>query len=89
MKEDKFDFEAFVRQAGEQLCQGKPFTGKDGVFAPLLKRVLEASLEGELDSHLEESRTLESNRRNGHTHKTIKSSSGAFEVSTPRDAMLP
>jgi len=82
---DKFDFEAFVRQAGEQLRQGKPFTGKDGVFTPLLKRVLEASLEGELDAHLDESRVSESNRRNGHTHKTIKSSLGAFEVSTPRD----
>lgn len=85
MKEEKFDFEAFVRQAGEQLRQGKPFTGKEGVFTPLLKRVLEASLEGELDSHLNESRVAESNRRNGHTHKTIKSSLGAFEVSTPRD----
>lgn len=85
MKDEKFDFEAFVRQAGEQLRSGKPFTGKDGVFTPLLKRVLEASLEGELDSHLEESRTTESNRRNGHTHKNVKSSLGAFDVSTPRD----
>lgn len=85
MKDEKFDFEAFVRQAGEQLRSGKPFTGKDGVFTPLLKRVLEASLEGELDSHLEESRTTESNRRNGHMHKNVKSSLGAFDVSTPRD----
>src|ERR1044071_1149495 len=85
MKEDKFDFEAFVRSAGEQLRQGKPFTGKDGVFIPLLKRILEASLEGELDAHLEESRVPESNRRNGHTRKNLKSSLGAFEVSTPRD----
>jgi len=85
MKDEKFDFEAFVRQACEQLRSGKPFTGKDGVFTPLLKRVLEASLEGELDSHLEESRTTESNRRNGHTHKNVKSSLGAFDVSTPRD----
>jgi putative transposase len=85
MKEEKFDFEAFVRQAGEQLRQGKPFTGKDGVFTPLLKRVLEASLEGELDDHLQDSRAPESNRRNGHTRKNLKSSLGAFEISTPRD----
>jgi len=85
MKEEKFDFEAFVRQAGEQLRQGKPFTGKDGVFTPLLKRILEASLEGELDAHLEESREPESNRRNGHTRKNLKSSLGAFEISAPRD----
>jgi transposase-like protein len=85
MKEEKFDFEAFVRQAGEQLRQGKPFTGKDGVFTPLLKRVLEASLEGELDDHLQDSRAPENNRRNGHTRKNLKSSLGAFEISTPRD----
>ena len=85
MKEEKFDFEAFVRQAGEQLRHGKPFTGKDGVFTPLLKRILEASLEGELDEHLQESRAPESNRRNGHTRKNLKSSLGAFEISTPRD----
>lgn len=85
MKEEKFDFEAFVRHAGEQLRQGKPFTGKEGVFTPLLKRVLEASLEGELDAHLEASRERENNRRNGHTRKNLKSSLGAFEVSTPRD----
>lgn len=85
MNEERFDFEAFVRQAGEQLRQGKPFTGKDGVFTPLLKRILEASLEGELDDHLEESRGAESNRRNGHTRKNLKSSLGAFEISTPRD----
>ena len=85
MKEEKFDFEAFVRQAGEQLRQGKPFTGKEGVFTPLLKRVLEASLEGELDEHLQESRQRESNRRNGHTRKNLKSSLGAFEICSPRD----
>lgn len=85
MKEEKFDFEGFVRQAGEQLRQGKPFTGKDGVFTPLLKRILEASLEGELDAHLQESRQSENNRRNGHTRKNLKSSLGAFEISTPRD----
>jgi putative transposase len=85
MKEEKFDFDAFVRQAGEQLRQGKPFTGKDGVFTPLLKRVLEASLEGELDDHLQDSRAPESNRRNGHTRKNLKSTLGAFEISTPRD----
>ena len=48
MEEKKFDFEAFVHQAGEQLRSGKPFTGSDGGFTPLLKHILEASLEGEL-----------------------------------------
>lgn len=80
MKEEKFDFEAFVRQAGEQLRQGKPFTGTEGVFTPLLKRVLE--------EHLQDSRVAESNRWNGHTRKNLKSSLGAFEISTSRDRNL-
>jgi len=83
--EEKFDFEAFAKQAGEQLRKGKPFTGKDGVFTPLLKRILEASLEGELDEHLQETRESKSNRRNGHTPKNLKSSLGSIEIFTPRD----
>jgi putative transposase len=85
MKEEKFDFEEFSRRAGELIRQGKPLTGKDGIFTPLLKRILEASLEGELDEHLQESRKREKNRRNGHTQKNLKSSLGAFEIFSPRD----
>jgi putative transposase len=85
MDEKKFDFEAFVHQAGEQLRSGKPFTGADGVFTPLLKHILEASLEGELDAHLSETRKSEKNRRNGHAQKTIQSSLGGFDIFSPRD----
>lgn len=85
MKEDKFDFEEFAKQAGQKLREGKPFTGKDGVFTPLLKRILEASLEGELDEHLEGSRKPAKNRRNGHTTKNLKSSLGSIEILAPRD----
>ncbi len=85
MDKEKFDFEAFVRQAGEELRSGKPLTGKDGVFTPLLKQILEASLEGELDDHLEETRKLKKNRRNGHAQKNIQSSLGGFDIFSPRD----
>jgi transposase-like protein len=84
MEEKKFDFEAFVHQAGEQLRSGKPFTGSDGVFTPLLKHILEASLEGELDAHLSETRKTEKNRRNGHAQKNIQSSLGGFDIFSPR-----
>ncbi len=40
-KEEKFDFEAFAKEAADQLRQKKPLTGKDGVFTPLNKRVIE------------------------------------------------
>jgi transposase-like protein len=85
MKKEKFDFEAFVKKAGEDLRSGKPLTGTDGVFTPLLKKVLEASLEGELDQHLSETRKSGKNRRNGHAQKNISSSLGSFDIFSPRD----
>lgn len=85
MEKEKLDFEEFARRAGEQLRAGKPLTGKDGVFTPLLKKVLEASLEGELDAHLDETREAEKNRRNGKQRKNIQSSLGGFEIFSPRD----
>src|ERR1700709_789305 len=85
MEKEKFDFEAFVKQAGEALRSGKPLTGAEGIFTPLLKKVLEASLEGELDSHLKQTRKGGRNRRNGHTQKNISSSLGSFDIFSPRD----
>jgi putative transposase len=85
MEDKKFDFEAFVRQAGEQLRSGKPLTGKEGIFTPLLKQILEASLEGEMDEHLKETRKTDKNRRNGHAQKNIQSSLGGFDIFSPRD----
>jgi putative transposase len=55
-KEDSFDFEAFARQAAKDIKVGKPMIGRDGIFTPLLKQLIEASLQGELDSHLESTR---------------------------------
>ncbi len=85
MEKKTFDFDLFVKQAGEQLRSGKPLVGAEGVFTPLLKRVIEASLEGELEQHLKESKKEVSNRRNGHTQKNIQSSLGGFEIFSPRD----
>lgn len=85
MEENKFDFEGFVRLAGEQLRSGKPLTGSDGVFTPLLKKIIEASLEGELDDHLQSTRKPQRNRRNGHAQKNIQSSLGGFDIFSPRD----
>lgn len=85
MEDKKFDFESFVKQAGEQLRSGKPLTGADGVFTPLLKKIIEASLEGELDAHLQDTRKAAGNRRNGHAQKNIQSSLGGFDIFSPRD----
>jgi transposase-like protein len=83
MKE-KFDFESFSKTAIEKLKEGKPLTGNDGVFTPLLKMILEASLESEITNHIQETK-ISKNRRNGAGKKQIKSGLGRFELETPRD----
>jgi len=45
---DEFDFD----KALKALQSGEGITGKDGVLTPLIKRLNEAALEAELDSHL-------------------------------------
>jgi len=76
---DEFDFD----KALKALQSGKAITGKDGVLTPLIKKLTEAALEGELDSHLAEDVTP--NRKNGKTRKTVRSTAGPFELDTPRD----
>lgn len=86
-KEGSFDFERFKAEAMEGLYAGKKMGGTDGLFAPMLKHLLETMLEGELDNHLEESKASgESNRRNGRTSKKVRSlQSGQVEIETGRD----
>lgn len=84
MKE-KIEWEEFSKRAAELIREGKPLTGEGGVFSPLIKQVVEAALEGELDSHLIETRKGTKNRRNGRTQKNLKSSLGGIEIFSPRD----
>jgi putative transposase len=65
------------------LKAGDPMLGKDGIFTPLLREFLEASLDGEMDAHLMD--RDESNRRNGHGRKVVKTKLGPVGISTPRD----
>ena len=74
-----FDFE----QALKAVQSGQAITGKNGVLAPLVKSLSEAALEGELEAHLADD--ISSNRRNGKSKKTVKRTSGAFELETPQD----
>lgn len=88
MKEkEPFDFDRFKEEAMEGLYSGKKAGGTDGVFAPLMKHLLESMLEGELASHLEEGKASgQINRRNGKSRKTVRSlSGGSFELETGRD----
>jgi len=81
----QINWEEFSKEAAKQIRSGKPLTGKEGIFTPLIKEVLEAAMEGELDDHLDQTRESSKNRRNGHSAKNLKSSLGAFEILTPRD----
>ena len=82
-KEKKFDYKSFEEEALKQLRSGKPLEGAEGVLAPLIKRLVEASLEGELDGHLQEAEP--GNRRNGKNRKKVKTGFGQVEIITPRD----
>ncbi len=82
----QFDFDAFQEDAILQLKSGQSLTGKDGVLTPLIKKILEAALEGEMESHLSDCREQgQPNRRNGKQKKIVKSGVGSFELETPRD----
>ncbi len=83
MKEEtQFDF----NEAVQQLLAGKKISGKDGVLAPLVKQLVEAALEAEVESHItQDVLSGNKNRKNGKTSKTIKSTDGIFELNTPRD----
>lgn len=80
-----FDFKKFQAEAIEALKAGKPLQGKDGIFTPLIKQIVEAALTGELDAHLSDQNRATGNRKNGKISKTLKTVSGSFELDTPRD----
>lgn len=83
MEKGNFDWVSFEKEALEKLKNGKSLEGKDGILAPMIKRLVEKSLEGELEGHLKEN--SESNRRNGKTSKSVKTSFGKVDIETPRD----
>ncbi len=79
MTNNKFNFNDAVKE----LQAGKSLNGKDGVLTSLVKQLTEAALQAEIEQHLDNDQ--QSNRKNGSSSKTIKSSVGSFELNTPRD----
>ena len=83
---EEFNFSEFQKEAIGKLKAGQSLTGKGGILTPLIKQLIEASLEGELDAHLNECREEGlSNRRNGKLSKIVKTGTGSFELETSRD----
>lgn len=85
IKENDFDFESMKDKALEQLRSGESLYGKNGTFASLMKKFLEAALEAEMESHMDEVERSRGNRRNGKSHKQIRTSEGMIDIDTPRD----
>jgi transposase-like protein len=76
------DYQSYERDAIEKLRQGKGLIGPDGEWTGLIKRIVEASLDGEMDAHLEQ--TESANRRNGHTEKQVKTALGTIGIPPPQ-----
>jgi transposase-like protein len=86
--EGGFKYDDFEKEALDKLKRGVWLEGKDGILAPLLKRLLDASLQGELEGHLMEEKAREAgikNRRNGVNTKKVKTLYGPIDITTPRD----
>lgn len=84
--QEKTELSPFEQEAVQRLKRGEKLSGKDGILAPLIKRIVEASIEGELDYHLEqEHQAGRENRRNGKQSKVVKTEQGSFELESSRD----
>jgi putative transposase len=83
------DDELVARLAGQARASGVSLVGEGGLLQQLTKRVLEAALEGEMDSHLgygkHERDSGSGNVRNGRRAKTVLTEAGPVELDVPRD----
>lgn len=66
---DNLEIDYLPKKAAQQLRSGEALLGKDGALAPLLERILNSALEGEMDAHLNEEERASDNRRNGKMSK--------------------
>ena len=62
----------------------------ESLYSQLLQRMINRSLDAEMDAHLgyerhEKGESARANRRNGKTRKTVKGTFGELEIETPRD----
>lgn len=81
-KDNDFDWKAFEKQAIARLLKGEELSGEDGILTPLIQRLLQASIDGEMQAHVAENRP---NRRNGSKGKRVKSTQGLLHIDMPRD----
>ena len=89
--EDLIPDEELRNRVKDQLYNGNSVLGEGSVFTEMLQSMVNAALEGEMDNHVQggekQDESKASNRRNGHTHKQVRSSGGPLHISTPRDRL--
>jgi len=79
------EYSQILAEARDQFKKGTPLFGKDGAFHRVLEDFLNAAMEGEMETHLQETKPVTKNRRNGKMPKTLQTEYGPIEVETPRD----
>jgi putative transposase len=81
-----FDFVQFQKDAIQKLKAGQSLVGAQGILTPLIKKIIEASLQTEIEHHMDEcDESGLKNRRNGKMSKTVHTAHGPIELDTPRD----
>lgn len=73
------------KRVAEQLLNGEPLLGKDGALALMLERILNATLESEMDAHLSSDERSKRQPRNDKMPKQVQTRYGEVTVETPRD----
>lgn len=88
MEKEKFDYESFKQDAIKEVLRKKRNGEKisiDELTKPMLKEFLETLLDTEMREYMSEEERNGGNRKNGKSHKQVKSKEGVFELETPRD----
>ena len=81
--QQKPTWEQLKNEAVDKLRKSKELSGKNGAITPIIKMIVEAALEKEMEDHLLESK--EKNKKNGKARKTIKTTYGHVEIEPSRD----
>ena len=71
-----------LAEARDQFKSGVPLFGREGAFHRVLEDFLNTALEGEMDGHLQETKPMTKNRRNGKMPKRVQTEYGPVEIET-------
>ena len=83
MEQAKLNWEQLKKEAVARLRQTRELSGKNGALTPIIKMIVEAALEEELNEYLQKERS--NNRKNGKAPKTVKSIYGKLDLAPSRD----